>query len=249
MDPLQIRELEIFKTLKTLAIFKFVIIGGYAVNAYTLPRFSVDCDIVIENRSGLSEIEKTLLKIGYDKKDVGKPSAQPNFARYEKAIDRNFKVSVDVLIGEIFDRQTNVSIPSDWVFKNSEMRALKGKTITNKLELRIINIDALFVMKMISCRQTDIRDLFMMAPIVKDKKWIIAEISSRYDFDSRFKKVKEVINSKEFRNGLQGVYGLIDNKTFERNIFSMESLGARPEGMGAFPKLKPFKREKKDRFE
>ena len=47
---LQLREKEIFETLKKMNNFKFVIIGGYAVNAYTLPRFSVDCDIVIKDK-------------------------------------------------------------------------------------------------------------------------------------------------------------------------------------------------------
>jgi hypothetical protein len=228
MEPLQIRELEIFKTLKGLNSFKFVVIGGYAVNAYTLPRFSVDCDIVIENKSELDKIEKTLLKAGYVKKDAVKPDANANFVRYEKELGQNFNVSVDVLIGEVLDRQTGVSMPSGWIFKNSEIKALKGKTITDRLEVRIINIDALFVMKMISCRQTDIRDLFMMSTIIKNKAWIRAEVSSRYDFKNRFKKVKDVITSKEFRNGLQGVYGLVDDEMFEKSITSIESLNNSP---------------------
>ena len=50
MDLLQIREKEIFETLKTISEFNFVLIGGYAVNAYALPRFSVDCDIVLRDK-------------------------------------------------------------------------------------------------------------------------------------------------------------------------------------------------------
>lgn len=234
--------MEIFKTLKSLSTFRFVVIGGYAVNAYTLPRFSVDCDIVIEKGSELDKIEKALLETGYDKKDVEKADTKTNFARYEKEIDRSFNVSIDVLVGEVSDRQTGVSIPSDWIFKNSEIKELKGKTITDRLEVRIINVDALFVMKMISCRQTDIRDLFMISPITRDKEWIKTEISSRYDFNNRLRRVKEVINSKEFRNGLQGVYGMIDDKTFKRGIYSIESLDTLPE-------LGSFKREKNDRFD
>jgi len=49
MELLQIREKEIFETLKKIKKSEFVVIGGYAVNAYTLPRFSVDCDIVIKD--------------------------------------------------------------------------------------------------------------------------------------------------------------------------------------------------------
>ncbi len=222
MDLLQVREKQIFETLKKLQGFRFVIIGGYAVNAYTLPRFSVDCDIVIEDKVELNRIEKALLEFGYKKKSLPKTD---NFARYEKRLAEYFVVSFDVLIGAVFDRQTKVSVSADWVFKNSEIRSLKGKTIVEELKVRIINIDALFVMKMISCRSTDIRDIFMIAMYIKDKLWIKAEISSRCDFDNRFRKVEQKITSKQFRNGLQGVYGLIDNQTFEKSINAIITLG------------------------
>jgi hypothetical protein len=61
---LQLREKEIFETLKKMSKFNFVIIGGYAVNAYTLPRFSVDCDSVVKDKEDLKKIEKALLNFG-----------------------------------------------------------------------------------------------------------------------------------------------------------------------------------------
>lgn len=225
MDLLQIRENEVFETLKLLQKLRFVIIGGYAVNAYTLPRFSIDCDIVIQDKAELVEIEKILLEFGYEKKKLSKIENTEDFARYEKHLSDSFKVSFDVLVGKVIDRQTNVSIPADWVFKNSEIRTLQGKTIKEELKVRIIDIDALFVMKMISCRSTDIRDIFMLATSIKDKNWIKSEISSRYDFDDRFKKVKAKITSKEFKDGLQGVYGLIDKQIFEKCVNAIFALG------------------------
>ena len=219
MDLLQIREKEIFEVLKKIKKHQFVVIGGYAVNTYTLPRFSVDCDIVVLDKKELEKIEKTLLKEGYKKNIEEKENVLygSNFKRYEKYLINNFKVSLDVLVKEIFDRQTNVIFSAKWVFKNSEIKALKGKTIAGELKLMIINLDALFVMKMISCRSTDIRDLFMLAPNIKDKNWIKSEISSIYDFKNRFTKIKEKITSKEFKDGLQGVYGAIDERVFERH--------------------------------
>jgi len=62
MENLQLREKEIFETLKKIKNSNFVVIGGYAVNAYTLPRFSVDCDIVIKDRKELEKIEEALLE-------------------------------------------------------------------------------------------------------------------------------------------------------------------------------------------
>lgn len=224
MDLLQLREKEVFETLKNLKEFEFVIIGGYAVNAYTLPRFSIDCDLVVRDKSEFNKIESTLLGLHYNKKGSTKEGNIAEFRRYEKNIAENFKVSFDIMIREVFDRQTNVSIPADWIFKNSSIIILKGKTIVEELRIRIINVDALFVIKMISCRSTDIRDLFMLSLSIRDKKWIKREIGERYNFKNRFEKVREKITSNEFRKGLQGVYGLLDNRIFEKSVNSILAL-------------------------
>lgn len=221
---LQIREKEVFETLRKLKGMEFVVIGGYAVNAYTLPRFSVDCDIVIMDKTESAKVETALLGLGYYRKTSNAETDSVDFARYEKNITGYFRVSFDVLVKDILDRQTNVRIPAGWVFKNSEIHSLKGKTITEDLKVRIINLDALFVMKMISCRPTDMRDLFMMAPMTKDRKWIKAEVESRCDFEERFNRLKSKISSKEFRNGLQGVYGFVDKITYVRNVNAVVSV-------------------------
>ena len=219
MEQLQLREKEIFNTLKKIKKSNFVIIGGYAVNAYTLPRFSVDCDIVIKDRKELEKVEESLLDLGYrkEKNYSDKVSYGGNFERYEKELGNNFKVSVDILISEVFDRQTKAKFSADWVFGNSSLRNLQGKTISEQLKLRIINVDALFVMKLISCRQTDIRDIFLLINSVKDKKWTEKEVSERYDLKDRLSKALSKINSKQFKDELQGVFGMIDDKVFERN--------------------------------
>src|SRR3990167_2123578 len=104
MDMLQLREKAVFETIRKIKKYKFVVIGGYAVNAYTLPRFSVDCDIVIENNIEANKIEKDLKKLGYKKEE--NMMAAPyygDFARYEKEIIKNFRVSFDLMIGNVVD--------------------------------------------------------------------------------------------------------------------------------------------------
>lgn len=216
-DLFQLREKEIFETLKKLKNRNFVLIGGYAVNAYTLPRFSVDCDIVIYP-DDFESIEKDLLSLGYKESD--EKSEVPyhgKFKRFEKIIKENFKVSIDILIDEVLDRQTGAKFSSDWVFDNSKIRVLKGRTITENLKLRIINPEALFTMKLISCRSTDIRDIFLMISEIKDKTLIKNEVSRRVDFKERLEKVIKEVSSKQFKDGLQGVFGIMDNRLFERN--------------------------------
>lgn len=225
MDMLQIRETEVFESLKRMNTLEFVVIGGYAVNAYTLPRFSVDCDIVVKDKKESEKIRRILTEMGYSKKEQAKTVYSASFERYEKTLEGNFKVSFDVLIKDVLDRQTGVSFSSDWIFENSEFRTLRGKTIIEKLEAKTINIDALFVMKMVSCRSTDIRDMFMLAPNLDDREFVKKEVSSRYDFDDRFKKLKEKVTSEKFKDGLQGIYGLLNTGTFEKSINAVLELG------------------------
>jgi len=218
MVDFQVREKEIFETLKKIKNLKFSVIGGYAVNAYTFPRFSIDCDIVVKNHEDSEEIEEKLVQLGYNaSKDTSEAPYHGNFKRYVKEISKDFSVSLDILIGEVLDRQTNATFSADWVFENSKIKTLKGKTIAEELKLRIINLDALFVMKIVSCRSTDIRDIFLLVANITDKKWTIEEISKRYDFENRLKKVKDEITSKQFKDGLQGVFGKIENKIFEKH--------------------------------
>lgn len=213
-----LREEEIFQTLKALSGFNFVVIGGYAVNAYTLPRFSADCDIVVKNDSELKNIEKTLLKRGYKKEWLNvQVQYSGSFLRYVKKLDNDFAVSMDILIHTVTDRMSGVKFEADWIFENSKMKILKGKTITEELRLRIINRDALIVMKIISCRNTDIRDIFMMLPGSNDKEWIKSEITLRYNLKDRITKITEKISSKQFKNGLSGVYGRLDQKVFDKH--------------------------------
>ena len=124
---------------------------------------------------------------------------------------------MDILIGEVLDRDTKAKFSADWVFENSSLRNLQGKTISEQLKLRIVNSDALFTMKLISCRQTDIRDMFLLINSVKDKKLVKKEVSERYDLKNRLAKALTKINSKQFKDELQGVFGMVDDKIFERN--------------------------------
>jgi hypothetical protein len=219
MEDLQLREKEIFETLKKIRERNFVLIGGYAVNAYTLPRFSVDCDIVIKDRKELEKIEESLLELGYckEKNYSDKIPYDGNFERYEKELGKNFKVSMDILIREVSDRETKSTFSADWVFDNSSLRNLRGKTINEQIKIKIVNADALFALKLASCRQTDIWDMFLLINFVKDKKWIKKEVSDRYNFEDRLSKALNKINSKQFKDELQGVFGMVDDNVFERN--------------------------------
>ncbi len=219
MNPLEIREREIFKILEKIKEEEFVLIGGYAVNTYTLPRFSVDCDIVVRKSQFLESLKKKLVSADYKKKEEGKSRTAycGEFLRYEKTEENMFKVSMDILIDAVTDRSSSAVFSADWTFEHSDVRLLRGKTIVEKVSLRIVNPDALIAMKTVACRSTDIRDIFMLIIYVNNFDWIQQEVQKRANFKKQAKIMKEKVSSVAFKNNLQGVYGFIDEKIFEKH--------------------------------
>jgi len=227
MEQLALREKEIFTTLNAIKNFEFIVIGGYAVNAYTQPRFSIDCDIVVKNDEELKKIDSKLIEQGYVLQDNTKLKSTPyygEFRRYEKEIQKNFSVSMDILIGEVHDRQTDSRMTANWIFANSENKKLVGKTIMQDLNVKIVTVDALTVMKLLSCRKTDMRDIFMLATSLTDVNWIKKEVDSRYGFEKRMKILREYIHSENFRNSLQGPFGKIDEAIFQEHLSMIDTL-------------------------
>ncbi len=224
MESLQLREKEIFETLKHLQKYSFVVIGGYAVNVYALPRFSVDCDIVVKDQQDVDVIAEALMKIGYTKAKRSEIWYNSPFVRYEKTLSNNFVVSMDVLIGEVIDRQSGATFSSAWAFENSSLKALRGRTFSEVLKVRVINIDSLMVMKICSCRNTDIRDVFMLIVHHENIAWIKEEVSNRCNLQERALKMIEKVSSPQFKDGLQGVYGIIDTTTYNKHLKALELL-------------------------
>ncbi|MBI4450605.1 nucleotidyl transferase AbiEii/AbiGii toxin family protein [Candidatus Woesearchaeota archaeon] len=182
MQPLAIRETEIFRTLKELAGIEFVLIGGYAVNVYVLPRFSVDADIVVRSKLDADAVAQRLSDIGYEKVEAKERAPyHGEFVRYEKVAVKGFMVSVDLLIGKVVDRQSGASLSAEWVFGHSSPRLIRGKTATENIRAKVPTPDCLVVMKLLSCRATDIRDVFMLLPQVKDFQFVRDEVSQRAD--------------------------------------------------------------------
>jgi hypothetical protein len=220
MVPLQRREQEIFQRLKEMKKQKFAIVGGYAVNAYTpTPRFSVDCDIFAHSEEDLRQIIQLLKKAGYKEtstKELGLPY-YGTFTRYEKEVAKNMSASFDMFLHELRDRRTTSSFTTKWIFDYSHKKILKGKTIAESAEFTLVDIDALMVMKFVSNRDSDIRDIFMLAPFVKDIQWIQTEIGQRFSFNELYENVKKSILSKEFRDNLHGTFGSLPEKAFEKH--------------------------------
>jgi len=223
IDSASLREQEIFRALSSLSGCDFSIIGGYAVNAYVLPRFSVDCDLVASGAEG-KKISAILVKRGYVKA-ANAHEAYHNFERFEREVAPGFFSSFDLLIDSVHDRQSGATFSADWVIGNSSLQTLAGKTVPERRTLRILSADALFVMKFACARVSDIRDLFMLCTEVKDWEFARREIGVRIGFGKQHAKIMEKVRSRQFKNNLEGVFGYVEPHAFAKRLAAMESLG------------------------
>ena len=122
---LEERERVVLEALQKLAKQNVVLIGGYAVNAYVPPRFSIDCDLVILGSP--RKVEDRLKKEGFVK-SVSGDVFYGSFIRYEKDSD---KVSFDLFVNSVLDRNTMVSFGGELFKKHSAVENHCRKSYAN----------------------------------------------------------------------------------------------------------------------
>ena len=206
------RENEIFDILDSFnkAGLKNVLIGGYAVSAYT-HRFSVDADVCIakDNLHYFKEILRAkhfVLVKRRDLEDVYKGA----FECYTKKT--KLPVTVDLMIGSIVSRQTNASISFNQLYTNSIIKKITG--IEKEITARIPNKELLIALKIHSARLTDARD--------------IVALCHNIDFDA-VAKFMHTGNAKEVQSNLDNLLLYFKSDNFKdafKGVFSIEKLPA-----------------------
>ncbi|MBI2139579.1 hypothetical protein HYU14_01535 [Candidatus Woesearchaeota archaeon] len=210
-------------TLEKLQGLNFVLIGGYAVNAYTQPRFSVDCDIVVLNEADAKKVISSLKQAGYEKKEADPDIPYcGDFACLVKKVG-GYSVPFDILIKHVVDRKTNSRFSAEWIFENSKIRRLRGKANPVRIDVRIANPEALIIMKLAASRKSDFRDVFMLLGGDINLNTVHTELES-HGLGDKLKEFKEYATSQGYKDNLQGVFGKIDDKIFNKLIETIRRL-------------------------
>ncbi|MEM2089262.1 MAG: nucleotidyl transferase AbiEii/AbiGii toxin family protein [Thermoproteota archaeon] len=208
---LESREAAILQTLKELPK-NMVLIGGYAVNAYVPPRFSIDCDIVVFKE--VEEIKRILVKNGFEEVERGVfPQGE-----YVKLM-RSDKASFDLLVNSVLDRESGIIFEDILFRKYSRERFTLGRANPIRIKLKIADPEVLFTMKFVSARRQDIRDIFMLSGIELNRNLIIEllrEKCSEKLVKERIILVKTRVTDRNYRASLQGAFGRIPDETFEK---------------------------------
>lgn len=203
------REAEVIRILKVLSSksSNFAVIGGYAINALTAHRFSVDCDIVIDSR-GMKEIGSILDNEGY--KALSRVKKQPIYGvkmkKYVKPVGIR-EVSVEVFPKEVSCRQTDGTWSFDLIMKNSSKLRVVG--LTDSAEALVPKKELIMAMKVHAGRDTDLRDVTMLS---ERADWAaIKEFAMSGDPNKVRKQIESAIvtiGKPEFVSALKAEFGL-----------------------------------------
>lgn len=199
---------------------KFVLVGDYATSSFEFPRFSVDLDLVIQEKD-MQEFSRVLEKEGFKLvTDTGEFAAsyKGRSIRFEKKIGE-LPVSVDLLVGMIQARQTGTAYSLAYLWKNSETRRVIGSGAKDAAEGRVANREMLIALKINSMRFTDQRDIIALC----NGKIDAEKIAGHLKIGPKEKVLKNLdillgtLESPSSKDSIKGVFGIPD-RVYEKMI-------------------------------
>lgn len=204
------REAEVIRILKVLSSksSNFAVIGGYAINALTSHRFSVDCDIVIDS-DGIKEIGGILDNEGYKALSRVKNRQSIYGVKMKKFVKPVGirEVSVEVFLKEVSCRQTDGTWSFDTIMRNSAKLRVVG--LTDSAEALVPKKELIVAMKVHAGRDTDLRDVTMLSGRAD---WnAVKDFATSGDLNKVRKQMESAIatiGKPEFGSALKAEFGL-----------------------------------------
>ena len=199
---------------------KFVLVGGYATSSFEFPRFSVDLDLVIQEKD-LQEFKKALWNEGFCQTTDAKEftaSYKGRFMRFEKKIG-GLPVSVDLLVNAIQARQTGAAYPFGYLRKNSETRRVIGSGTKDAVEARVADREMLIALKINSMRATDQRDIIALCSGKTDTQKIAVHLKAapKEKVARNLDIILATLQGPSAKDSIKGVFGIPD-RVYERMI-------------------------------
>lgn len=201
------REKEILRILEIIYPYRdnFVVIGGYAVDAYSrLPRYSVDCDVVIP-KSELAAFSSIFSREGFS----GSLQYQDQLEgletrRFRKTIDNN-PVFIDLLVDGVRCRQTE----GVWKFDEIKSASSQGNIIgaSSFVNSRVASRELLIAMKLHSGRDSDLKDIAMLIDDLSLEKLVTFTVRGNSEkLSKQLSAAVQKMETKEFESQLKSFF-------------------------------------------
>ena len=208
------REARSFRLLRQVGPLEAVLIGGYAVSAYSPPRFSVDLDLVLLSRT-LPAVETLLRGEALTLKKAwpsGKRSAIRS-QRWESA----HGLSADLFIGGVSDRVSSSKHSFREVRTGAARRRVRGLAPDSEAEVLVPAKEVLIGLKLESGRLVDLRDVAVLAEgdvdvdaLARFFHGVLAPVVRQH-----VEALAQALDTLEFENSLKGVYAM-DSRAYTR---------------------------------
>jgi len=167
------RENEILRVIRSFtdAGLEFVVVGGYAVSGLGRHRFSVDLDVVIDEKD-LEAFTRILEEKGFSR-HVERGGFNEvyggKFVSHAKKID-DLPVTVDLFVGSLVCRTTEASWSYEYIKRYSIETEVTGIELSARC--RIPERELLIALKIHSGRRADLRDVIVLMERVDIDKLI-----------------------------------------------------------------------------
>ena len=202
------RETEILRLLGQLRgrPERFTLIGGYAVDAYSpLPRYSVDCDLVVAKEESASVLS-WLHGEGYEEEGEYRNELEGIETRMPSKKIGEASVSVDLMIGGLRCRQTEAVWREDEVRQTA--RELRVVGVNGSVLSNVASKELLIALKLHSGRDPDVRDVVMLADRAEWNE--VRRLSNKGAKDKAVSQVESdirIMSDKEFEQRLKASLG------------------------------------------
>jgi len=176
-QQLETRERECFQFLNRLPMERdYVLIGGYAVSSFHFPRYSVDLDIAVdeEDTSFFRELAASLGFTPVPSKDEVEPMYRGRSEKFVK--DIGVKVGIDLYINSVQSRDTGCAYSFQYLFANSEMREIRGRSLEARTSARVADKEMLIALKAQPMRPQDMGDIIALCYDRPNKSDVITHL-------------------------------------------------------------------------
>ncbi len=201
------REEEIVRILRVLGneSDRFVLVGGYAVNALAPHRFSVDCDLVA-SQENLPAIERILKKEGYTREHSNSRRSRSRVDNYAKMLAQG-SADVDLYIDRLTCRQTDGAWSYEFIRGNSAEAIVAG--VTGSAKSRVAGRELLTGLKLHAGRDQDLADIVLLSERA-DWESVAASSAcgSRRKVEGQLAGELRRLEEKKFVSDLKSQFGL-----------------------------------------
>jgi hypothetical protein len=202
-DPVA-RERRCFELLEAIKGSRAILIGGYAVSSYGLPRFSVDLDLVV-HEADAEKLRGMLQNQGLKKKRDrdGAGQVAGGFEQWSDGL-----VSVDMLINGVSDRRSGASFKFATIEESAANRTFTGRAATASATAKVAAPETLIVLKLCAGRLVDIRDIAILSRL--ELRWdSIEQLVSLAPADAIMRTLDRLtfaLGTLEFKDSFKGEF-------------------------------------------